>query len=173
MQTVIGKIDGKYKGIYQTFPIYYGNVASTVVDNKILHLKQEDYEEMLKNFLNSEEGMEYRIPTDYEVKKAIRDVINEETKANIQREEVSKAELEKKLQKEKEAAEKSEEEERELRRKEVAAQSKANELKEIELQDYVDHIKLQKTFLIILAVFNFLFIAAIVTLVVLYNRGII
>lgn len=107
-KTVIGHEKGKINGVYQDLTILYGNAISPVtnIDNP-LHYKEEAYMEMLKNFLNSEEGMKYRVPTKEEVDQATIEVLNMEERIRQKMKEEAKAKEaeEKRIQEEKEKAE--------------------------------------------------------------------
>ena len=155
-KTEIGKIDGKYKGIFRNFTIYYGNVASPVIDNKVLHLNEEDYMNMLRDFLESDEGMEYDIPTGKEVKDTIRDLINQETMIVAAKEEKKKQEEQERNERERKEQRERDEADIALRKKELDAQNEANELKKIEVDSLKKRIKLQRIFLVAMVVLNVL-----------------
>ena len=156
--TVIGNIEGRYEGIYRKFEIRYGNVANPVINNNVLHLQEDIYLKMLKNFLSSDAGKNYRIPSDSEIKQVIKDIINEETELmlNRKKEEEEMQKQEKALRQEEEV--KRLEEEKELRQKELAEQKRANDLKSIELDTFKKKIKRQRIFNIILLVLTTLLI---------------
>lgn len=77
-KTKIGEKIGSYKGKYTIFSVYYGNYVSPTIDGEFVHLKRPEYEELLENFLASEEGQLYRRPDPEEIKRAEATVINSE-----------------------------------------------------------------------------------------------
>lgn len=86
-ETQIGAVTSKDKdGLIRDFQIYYGNVAAPIIDGEVLHLKEERYQEMLKEFLLSDIGQEYEEPTEEEIKAASIEMLNRETKAKAYRE---------------------------------------------------------------------------------------
>ncbi len=115
-KTEIGKVVAKDQdGMIRDFVIYYGNAASPLVDGSVMHLKENRYQEMLKAFLESEDGREYEAPTEEEIRQATIEMLNRETKAKQYQEEQERKRLEE------EAKEKARllEEEREKRTIEV------------------------------------------------------
>ena len=115
-QTKIGTQNAKDKNnIILTFTVYYGNVLEPPIDGKIGHLPKNNYRTMLEEFLNSEEGEEYAIPTEDEVEQASKDMLNKETeilmRAKLQQEREKKIQERKKEEEETEAAPKEEVEE--------------------------------------------------------------
>lgn len=151
-KTQIGQIDGKYEGLYRKFTIYYGNVASPVINNNVLHLSENKYMEMLKTFLSSKEGSEYRIPSETEIKSTIKNMINEETRIkNAREEEFIRKDEERQAQE----ARKNEEQDRknmELKREEIEVQKQANKLKQKELDSLLKKNKTLKLGLVGLTV---------------------
>ena len=86
-ETQIGTVISKdNNGMIRDFSIYYGNVASPIIDGNILHMKEERYLDMLKTFLESETGREYEIPAEDEVKQATIEMLNRETRLKRQKE---------------------------------------------------------------------------------------
>ena len=90
-KTPIGKINGKVEGQWRELTILYGNVATPVIKNNFIHLKNDVYMEMLVKFLESEEGLEYIAPSEEEVNRATLHVLNiEEQVKNKEKEETMK-----------------------------------------------------------------------------------
>ena len=77
-KTKLGEKVGSYKGQYTIFSVYYGNYVSPTIGDEFVHLKEPEYEELLKNFLESDAGKEYRRPAPEEIKKAAAMVLNSE-----------------------------------------------------------------------------------------------
>ena len=77
-KTKIGEKIGSYKGRYTIFSVYYGNYISPMIENEFVHLKEAEYEELLESFLNSEEGKEYKRPSEKEIREASAAVLNSE-----------------------------------------------------------------------------------------------
>lgn len=95
-ETQIGAVTSKDKdGLIRDFQIYYGNVAAPIIDGEVLHLKEERYREMLKEFLLSDIGQEYEEPTEEEIKAASIEMLNRETKAKAYREKIQKGQQDK------------------------------------------------------------------------------
>lgn len=153
-KTIIGKIDGKVEGVYRNFTVYYGNVVDPVINGKMFHLPESDYMSLLKEFLQSEDGQQYQIPTVNEVKQAVKDLINQEEQIRSAQEE-KRTKLQKELE-EREAAKKeqAEDEERKLRLKEIQVQEEANALKKIEVKTLKSRNKLLLIISIIMAIIN-------------------
>ena len=94
-KTEIGKVVAKDQdGMIRDFVIYYGNAASPLVDGNVMHLKENRYQEMLKAFLESEDGREYEAPTEEEIRQATIEMLNRETKAKQYQEEQERKRLE-------------------------------------------------------------------------------
>ena len=90
-KTPIGKINGKVEGQWRELTILYGNVATPVINNNFIHLKNDIYMDMLVKFLESEEGLEYIAPSEEEVNQATLHVLNiEEQVKNKEKEETAK-----------------------------------------------------------------------------------
>ena len=77
-KTKIGEKVGSYKGRYTIFSVFYGNYVSPTIDGEFVHLKEDEYENILNDFFVSEEGQEYRRPEAEEIKKASMMVLNSE-----------------------------------------------------------------------------------------------
>ena len=77
-KTKLGEKVGSYKGQYTIFSVYYGNYVSPTIGNEFVHLKEHEYEELLKSFLDSDAGKEYRRPSPEEIRKASAMVLNSE-----------------------------------------------------------------------------------------------
>ena len=69
-ETLIGKKFGRYKGQLREIKVYYGGYVLPLINNKFLTLKQEHYDQILEEFLSSEEGKTYERPTEEERKEA-------------------------------------------------------------------------------------------------------
>jgi len=94
-KTEIGKVVAKDQdGMIRDFVIYYGNAASPLVDGNVMHLKENRYQEMLKAFLESEDGREYEAPSEEEIRQATIEMLNRETKAKQYQEEQERKRLE-------------------------------------------------------------------------------
>lgn len=158
-ETVIGTVEGKYDGIYRKFTIMYGNVADPVINDKVLHLSESAYIDMLTKFLQSKEGQAYKSPTGKEAKAAVKDLINKETE--IQQAKNAK-ELEEKQAKELEDSikrEASEKEAREIKMREIATTEESNRLAKISIANFEKKIKTQTILNIVLVVINLALIA--------------
>lgn len=166
-KTVIGQVDGWYEGIYRKFTIFYGNVADQVVGNNVLHLSENKYMEMLKTFLDSDEGRQYRIPSGAEIKSTIRNMINDETRIKNAKEEELAREEEERLLKEQAKNEELDKQRMELKRQEIETQKHANKLKQVEIEKYT---KKNKVLTIALAVLACLLIVLLVAVAILYFK---
>ena len=92
-ETTIGTVVSKdNNGLIRDFSIYYGNVASPVVDGNVLHMKEDRYLNMLKTFLETDIGKEYEMPTEEEVKQATIEMLNRETRQKKQKEKKQRGE---------------------------------------------------------------------------------
>lgn len=153
-KTIIGKIDGKVEGVYRNFTVYYGNVVDPVINGKMYHLPEPDYMSLLKEFLQSNDGQQYQVPTVSEVKQAVKELINQEEQIRSAQDE-KRAKLQKELE-EREAVKKeqAQEEERKLRLKEIQVQEEANALKKIEVKTLKNRNKLLLIISIIMAIIN-------------------
>lgn len=69
--TKIGTKRGMYNGKYRELSIYYGNYVKPMIDGQFLTMDESAYRQILEDFLNSDEGRQYRIPTEEEYEKAI------------------------------------------------------------------------------------------------------
>ena len=79
-KTLIGKTNAKDKEsqlIYE-FEVYYGNILYPPRNNKVGHLPKDEYEKVLNDFLNTDEGLKYDLPTDVEVEQANIEMLNKE-----------------------------------------------------------------------------------------------
>lgn len=77
-KTKIGEIAGTYNDKPVLLNIYYGNYILPKVEGISLHLKEEAYRNILKDFLNSKLGEKYSFPEDEEIKEASKTVILKE-----------------------------------------------------------------------------------------------
>lgn len=78
--TFIGMIKAKDKNnILLDFDLLYGNVLTPPINGKIGHLPINKYNQILRDFLDSDEGREYDIPTEEEVEQASIEMLNKET----------------------------------------------------------------------------------------------
>ena len=74
--TVIGQMTGKTNGRFDEYKIYYGNIAESLTSKGTYRIpKEEKYMSYLKEFL-SNEGAEYKIPTNKEVQDAHIEALN-------------------------------------------------------------------------------------------------
>ena len=69
-ETLIGSKFGRYQGSLRELKIYYGGYVLPIIDNHFPTLKKEHYDQILEEFLNSEEGKQYERPTEQEKKEA-------------------------------------------------------------------------------------------------------
>ena len=70
-KTIIGTFPTKDEsGIIHKYTVYYGNIVSPPIDGKYKPIKKERYMKMLKDFLESDDGLDYEIPTDEEIEDA-------------------------------------------------------------------------------------------------------
>lgn len=69
-RTVISNRMGKVKGRYQQVSVLYGNLCEDLVDGVPKQLREDIYDKLLNDFLMSEEGQEYIIPTKDEMLEA-------------------------------------------------------------------------------------------------------
>lgn len=86
-KTKIGTIESKVEGEVFKFDILYGNVASPMVNKKMLRLPKETYYKMVQEFLDSDEGLEYSVPTEYEMQQAINQITDLEHKIHSEKSE--------------------------------------------------------------------------------------
>lgn len=75
-KTKIGSIESKVDDEIVEFDILYGNVASPMINKQVLRLPREAYYKMVEEFLDSDEGLEYEVPSE----KQMQDAINEITR---------------------------------------------------------------------------------------------
>lgn len=62
LKTVIANINSDFGGVNRKFTVYYGNACEPLINGEMLHLKEEDYIELLTRFLSNED-CEYQIPS--------------------------------------------------------------------------------------------------------------
>lgn len=86
-KTKIGTIESKVEGEIFKFDILYGNVASPMVNKKMLRLPKETYYKMVQEFLDSDEGLEYSVPSEYEMQAAINQITDLEHKIHSEKSE--------------------------------------------------------------------------------------
>lgn len=86
-KTKIGTIESKVEGEVFKFDILYGNVASPMVNKKMLRLPKETYYKMVQEFLDSDEGLEYSVPSEYEMQQAINQITDLEHKIHSEKSE--------------------------------------------------------------------------------------
>lgn len=163
-ETIIGQINGKYKGIYRNFNIVYGNVADVVVNGKTLHLDELEYRKMLDNFLNSNSGTEYRRPSDNEIISTMKIILNEEARINAEKQEKAEQEKAEKMEAEKQKEEARIKEQNLLKQKEIEAMEASNALKKVEISKINKRTKILNIILIVLGVLVLISIAVIVYL---------
>ena len=125
--TEIGTIKGADEdGYIRTFTILYGNVADPVIDGEVLHLEEPRYKKMLKEFLDSEEGMKYEVPSEEEVQEACEYMLNQENEVK-QNQIKAQEEEERRIQEEIAEQERVEKEKEEIRKlKKEAKKPKVN-----------------------------------------------
>lgn len=64
--TRIGTKRGMYNGAYRELSIYYGNYVKPMIGGQFLRMDETAYRHILEDFLNSDEGRKYKIPTEEE-----------------------------------------------------------------------------------------------------------
>lgn len=62
-KTKIGSKRGMFHGEYREFSIYYGNYVQPIVNGEFYEVNEDVYKNMLEDFLNTDEGREYKVPT--------------------------------------------------------------------------------------------------------------
>ncbi|MBR3252111.1 MAG: hypothetical protein IKF80_10420 [Erysipelotrichaceae bacterium] len=144
-KTQIGTLRGNWNGTHRTMSIMYGNVASPVIDGQVLRLPEDKYMEMLESFLESEEGLKYRVPTRAESSKAIDDMLTLQEEVDRKRAEKEEAERRRKQQEEQERQRRAEEQKRleaqreeELRLAQEKQQKEEEERRAKEEQERID-----------------------------------
>ena len=106
-KTKIGQIPGKDdNGNVCFFEVFYGNFLTPPVNGKYKSLKEPKYRELLANFLQSEEGLNYETPTEAEIEHAKIAVLNARNQVKNRIEEMKKKEEEERLRKEVESIDK-------------------------------------------------------------------
>lgn len=79
--TVIGALSVKLPdGSFHTFQVLYGGALYPWVDGKMQYVKQDMYKKILRDFLNSEEGKEYEVPTETEIMEVRTEILNNDRK---------------------------------------------------------------------------------------------
>lgn len=68
--TKIGTKRGMYNGKYRELSIYYGNFVKPMIGGQFLTMEEPAYRKMLEEFLVSDEGRQYKIPTEEEYEEA-------------------------------------------------------------------------------------------------------
>lgn len=93
-KTLLGVTVAEYKGRIVPIKVYYGNYVTAKdkgdiqlkIDGEFIHQKPELYLKLLRDFLNSEEGRNYKVPTKDEVQAAVAKVLaDEETRKTEER----------------------------------------------------------------------------------------
>lgn len=158
-KTKIGNIDGRYNGIYREFKIYYGNIAEPVINDTVLHLPPNEYMDMLREFLASDEGQEYRVPTGGEVKQAINDLLNKEHEISLIKNEEKEKEKNKQLEEQRKKEESKQLKEYELKTREINVISEQNKLKKIEIKKFTKTNKRLTILCVTLIVLNLICMA--------------
>ena len=75
--TKIANIEGKVNGMFRTMGLYYGNVTNYKSEDGIpKRVGEEFYDRKLDEFLDSEEGKQYAVPTEEERIEAVAYVKN-------------------------------------------------------------------------------------------------
>ena len=85
-KTLLGVTVAEYKGRIVPIKVYYGNYVTAKdkgdvqlkIDGEFIHQKPELYLKLLRDFLNSEEGRSYKVPTKEEVQSAVAKVLGDE-----------------------------------------------------------------------------------------------
>ena len=85
-KTLLGVTVAEYKGRIVPIKVYYGNYVTAKdkgdvqlkIDGEFIHQKPELYLKLLRDFLNSEEGRSYKVPTKDEVQAAVAKVLADE-----------------------------------------------------------------------------------------------
>lgn len=79
--TVIGALSVKLpNGSFHTFQVLYGGALYPWVDGKMQYVKQDMYKKILRDFLSSEEGKEYEVPTETEIMEVRTEILNNDRK---------------------------------------------------------------------------------------------
>ena len=73
-ETLIKTIEGRIEGEIRTVRVYYGNYVIPMINGKFKPLKQEAYQKVLNEFLDSKEGKKYDRPDEAEIKEALEEV---------------------------------------------------------------------------------------------------
>lgn len=77
LQTVVGTITVKLPdGTFKPFQVLYGGGLWPWVNGKMQYIKEEQYKNMLRDFLKSEEGSEYIIPSEAEITNIRAEIMN-------------------------------------------------------------------------------------------------
>ena len=85
-KTLLGVTVAEYKGRIVPIKVYYGNYVTAKdkgdvqlkIDGEFIHQKPDLYLKLLRDFLNSEEGRSYKVPTKDEVQAAVAKVLADE-----------------------------------------------------------------------------------------------
>ena len=89
-KTLLGVTVAEYKGRIVPIKVYYGNYVTAKdkgdvqlkIDGEFIHQKPELYLKLLRDFLNSEEGRRYKVPTKDEVQASVAKVLADEEARN-------------------------------------------------------------------------------------------
>lgn len=69
-KTVIAQVTGKVNGRWQSVPVLYGNLCQNYVNGDIKQIREDVYDKYVQEFLESDEGKEYKIPTKEQLRQA-------------------------------------------------------------------------------------------------------
>lgn len=77
LETVVGALTAKMPdGSFQTFQVLYGGALYPWVNGKMQYVKQDTYKNILRDFLNTEEGRQYEVPTETEIMQVRTEILN-------------------------------------------------------------------------------------------------
>ena len=110
-KTLLGVTVAEYKGRIVPIKVYYGNYVTAKdkgdvqlkIDGEFIHQKPELYLKLLRVFLNSEEGRNYKVPTKEEVQSAVAKVLADEEMRDAEERRAPEKEIHKEEPKEKPA----------------------------------------------------------------------
>lgn len=69
-ETVIATVTGKVNNRWQSVPVLYGNLCKNYVNGEIKQIREDVYDNYVQEFLQSDDGKEYRIPTKEQLQQA-------------------------------------------------------------------------------------------------------
>lgn len=174
-KTLLGVTVAEYKGRIVPIKVYYGNYVTAKdkgdlqlkIDGEFIHQKPELYLKLLRDFLNSEEGRSYKVPTKEEVQSAVAKVLADEEMRDAEERRAPEKEIHKEEPKEKPAPkpvyikdfedDEVDKEEEELERKE--RESKNRKITKEQMDELTLMYKRQTNILTIAVIFLVLVVA--------------